>query len=283
MSCPEPPNLADATAKLRSLQKTLPSNQILPIQKLDDSENDDKQDKIHEPSTDEIIESINVKVKARTDTYIKMWRAIHENRILFNTHPDEYNTTKEMQEMFEEFRTLKGISKKKADNHHPMFWITVNPQNDELNMLMKRTLKMCSKVWIDKYYYVYEQRAKYPDPWKGYHVHALVIKKPDDNRRSDREYANELRNSVRTLCGNEHAVKITPCHIDQKDKIIKYMLGTKDDPEKIHSVEHNKTWRAHNGLLPIYTNDPDYKAIQDTLPQCPSSAQVPDLESKYDS
>lgn len=202
-------------------------------------------------------ECTEIKNKARSRVYFDQWKLVHENRILFNIKPAEYNQSPEMQEMFAEWRKLKDRTPKET-KHHPLFWVTVNPVEDNLPELMRKTAKMVSHSFVDKYYMVFEQRASPGENYKGYHCHALIQRHDYATDRSDKYFCDHMRNSVRGIIGNDNACKITPTNMSEKRKIITYMQGTKSDASKTPAVNHTRDWRLIFKIEDMYSNDPDY-------------------------
>lgn len=148
--------------------------------------------------------------------------------------------------------------KKNIDNKFGnVLFITINPRPDiELTTFIKSMNKFISKVWIEDYIYVYEQRGTTEEEsGKGFHAHILLWK--PDNKKSH-EVIRETKNTFKNICSidNPSILNIKNCKEEDIPKRKNYMLGIKNtetDPSKQVKQEIDLTWRIRNNLLNYYS------------------------------
>lgn len=122
-------------------------------------------------------------------------------------------------------------------------FITITcPEGESLGSLQAKVHTIAHKVYVQRYFYVYEQRAKPGEDVHGKHVHILVHhENPHDS----------IRAMVKNLCGgwitDIQAKKVAWI----KDKLA-YMLGKKDSEEKLLMVERDKPWRLREAIRDFY-------------------------------
>lgn len=138
--------------------------------------------------------------------------------------------------------------KKNIDNKFGnVLFITINPRPDvPLNEFIKTMDKFKSKVWIEDYIYVYEQRGTTEEEsGKGFHAHILIWK-PDSKK--SHEVIRETKNTFKKVCSieNPSILNIKNCKDEDIEKRKNYMLGQKNietDPTKQIKQEIDLLWR----------------------------------------
>jgi len=147
--------------------------------------------------------------------------------------------------------------KKNIDNKFGnVLFITINPRPDiELSTFIKTMNKFISKIWIEDYIYVYEQRGTTEqESGKGFHAHILLWK--PDNKKSH-EVIRETKNTFKNICSidNPSILNIKNCKEEDIEKRKNYMLGTKDinaDPTKQVKQEIDLIWRKRVNIENYY-------------------------------
>ena len=147
--------------------------------------------------------------------------------------------------------------KKNIDNKYGnVLFITINPRPDVLlEEFMKAMNKFKSKVWIEDYIYVYEQRGiTEEESGKGFHAHFLLWK--PDNKKSH-EVVRETKNTFKNICSidNPSILNIKNCKDEDIEKRKNYMLGHKNadiDPSKQVKQEIDLIWRNRNNIENCY-------------------------------
>jgi hypothetical protein len=147
--------------------------------------------------------------------------------------------------------------KKNIDNKYGnVLFITINPRPDVLlDEFMKSMNKFKSKVWIEDYIYVYEQRGiTEEESGKGFHAHILLWK--PDNKKSH-EVIRETKNTFKNICSidNPSILNIKNCKDEDIEKRKNYMLGHKNteiDPSKQVKQEIDLIWRNRNNIENCY-------------------------------
>lgn len=147
--------------------------------------------------------------------------------------------------------------KKNIDNKYGnILFITVNPRPDvELQVFIKTINKFLSKVWIEDYIYVLEQRGTTEEEsGKGFHTHILLWK--PDNKKSH-EVIRETKNTFKNICSIENPaiLNIQNCKEEDLDKRKNYMMGNKglqNDPSKEIKQQIDIGWRYRNNLKNYY-------------------------------
>lgn len=147
--------------------------------------------------------------------------------------------------------------KKNIDNKYGnVLFITINPRPDvSLEEFIKSMNKFKSKVWIEDYIYVYEQRGTTEqESGKGFHAHILLWK--PDNKKSH-EVIRETKNTFKNICSidNPSILNIKNCKDEDIDKRKNYMLGHKNteiDPSKQVKQEIDLIWRQRNNIENYY-------------------------------
>lgn len=147
--------------------------------------------------------------------------------------------------------------KKNIDNKYGnVLFITINPRPDvSLEEFIKSMNKFKSKVWIEDYIYVYEQRGTTEqESGKGFHAHILLWK--PDNKKSH-EVIRETKNTFKNICSidNPSILNIKNCKDEDIEKRKNYMLGHKNteiDPSKQVKQEIDLIWRERNNIENYY-------------------------------
>jgi hypothetical protein len=147
--------------------------------------------------------------------------------------------------------------KKNIDNKFGnILFITINPRPDiTLEEFRKSLIKFISKVWIEDYIYVMEQRGvTEEESGKGFHAHALIWK-PDGKK--SHEVIRETKNTFKNICSidNPQILNIQNCKEEDINKRKNYMIGLKDlkyDPTKQEKQNIDVGWRIRNNIEPYY-------------------------------
>jgi len=147
--------------------------------------------------------------------------------------------------------------KKNIDNKFGnVLFITINPRPDvSLEEFMKVMNKFKSKVWLEDYIQVYEQRGTTEqESGKGFHAHILLWK--PDNKKSH-EVVRETKNTFKNICSidNPSILNIKNCKDEDIEKRKNYMLGHKNteaDPSKQVKQEIDLIWRQRNNIENYY-------------------------------
>lgn len=131
-------------------------------------------------------------------------------------------------------------------------WVTVNFNDEiELDDVLLLADKIAKKKWVRKYQYIIEQRAPYPQEFRGYHIHMLL-----DTSKYKSQAQNEIFTTVRKYVGNKrhvHIVKVADRKI-YNDKV-EYLKGNKWDTEKDLKVKNDRRLRDLNSIPHIITSE----------------------------
>lgn len=143
----------------------------------------------------------------------------------------------------------------------PYIWLCVNPNSTfTFKEFQGLVSKMVSKVWVDEYVYVYEQRGiTEEEAGKGFHLHA-IIKKPENKKPS--HCIRELGSTFKKCCdvSNYHFFQVKFIDIPEKDRKLEYILGTKestDENQKDLKQLIDKVWRVKNKIDPYFFSNID--------------------------
>jgi len=146
--------------------------------------------------------------------------------------------------------------KKNIDNKFGnVLFITINPRPDDFKKTM---IKFKSKVWIENYIYVFEQRGTTEaESGRGFHSHILLWK-PDSKK--SHEVVRETKNTFKNICSidNPSILNIKNCKEEDIPKRKNYMLGQKNienDPSKAIKQEIDCIWRERNNLQEYYSKE----------------------------
>lgn len=161
---------------------------------------------------------------------------------------NEYDRVQELQ---------KEMSRKNNIDTYSYF-VCVNPSPTvELQDFLSVCAKSVNKIWIETYCYVIEQRGKSLDEvGKGFHYHALITAK-DGKKYSHivREIANTFKKT--TDVSNYHFFSIKPVSKEEHIRKLRYVVGYKQDDEKIEKQRIDVIFREQNNLRKCY-NSVDY-------------------------
>ena len=133
-------------------------------------------------------------------------------------------------------RIYEGYKKNIDNKYGNILFITINPRPDvTLDEFIKACNKFKSKVWIEDYIHVYEQRGTTEqDSGKGFHSHILLWK-PDSKK--SHEVIRETKNTFKNICSieNPQILNIQNCKEEDIEKRTNYLIGQKglqNDPSK---------------------------------------------------
>lgn len=127
--------------------------------------------------------------------------------------------------------------------------LTVNPRLDVTPQLLLSTVKRFLSLSVVEYgCYNIEQRGEEKDQYIGFHSHILFkrAKRPS-------EVLKEMSRIFLQICGGEQHFKYKSVSAPQEVvNYIGYMLGKKDDTEKLLKVENDKRMRSYFDFDDIY-------------------------------
>jgi len=150
-------------------------------------------------------------------------------------------------------RHERFINIEKVNAKQPYMFLTINPNpHIVLNEFVSIITRMMSKIWIEKYLYVYEQRGEdIGECGKGFHFHA-IIRKPTN--KPNAHILRELKTSVDKLCdsSNNHFFNIKYISEEEKERKIQYLIGSKADELKHKKQEMDIPFRQQNNLKSFY-------------------------------
>lgn len=137
----------------------------------------------------------------------------------------------------------KGTIGKAGTKGSTIAFITVcPPEGTTLGELQDKAVRIVSKPYVERYFFVYEQRSTIGEDVRGVHLHILMHhENPHDS----------VRVMVKNMCGSW----ITDIKAKKpewiKDKIA-YMLGKKDTEAKRRMCERDTLWRGYEGMWSFY-------------------------------
>lgn len=154
-------------------------------------------------------------------------------------------------------RIYEGYKKNIDNKFGNILFITINPRPDiQLEEFKKSMKKFISKVWVEDYIYVLEQRGTTEeDSGRGFHSHILLWK--PDNKKSH-EVIRETKNTFKNICSidNPQILNIQNCKLEDVNKRKNYMIGLKGlthDPTKQDKQNIDIGWRQRNNIQPYYS------------------------------
>lgn len=141
----------------------------------------------------------------------------------------------------------KELKLKQLKSTHVL--ITVNPQEDEIELLIKKVRKCISKSWVKGSIYCIEQRSSEQSiPSYGYHAHILIPRAD----KSPSQIAREVRSTFKALCGTDRAIDLQWCDPKHAYNAYCYILGQKISPDKQAKVERDRSWRLSHDIDDYY-------------------------------
>jgi len=131
-------------------------------------------------------------------------------------------------------------------------FMTVNPRSEVgLTEFKKAIEKMMSKVWIEQYLYVIEQRGENEEEaGKGYHFHALIYRKGKKFNELNREFKSSMKKITNVDKWNTFQISI--CSENDIKKRVNYMIGRKSDESKWLKQDIDKVFRKKYNLQDYY-------------------------------
>jgi len=130
------------------------------------------------------------------------------------------------------------------------YFVTINPhENIQPKKFFSKIEKISEWKWVDKYYYVFEQRSTIEGEYKGIHAHMYVSGSINKAR-----LLSTLYTSLKTYVGNQKHVDVKVLKTEKDvSNVIEYMNGSKS-PEKLPKVANDEKFRSEYDLKPFYTN-----------------------------
>lgn len=168
----------------------------------------------------------------------------------FNLYWTDFLENEEVVKMYPIFKDIEIINNKKDKTE--FVFITVNPRPDvSLKIFMDTIQKAISKVWIERYIYVIEQRGENEEELgKGIHTHILLYKGKKKLSELHREMGNTFKKIVDT--SNYALFNISGCKDEDIDKRKNYMLGIKNDENKHLKQKMDVIYRLRNNIETSY-------------------------------
>lgn len=146
------------------------------------------------------------------------------------------------------YKELADYVSKKNENKWKYLFITVNFKEMDLEdpnnigNILKKTMKITAKKWVNKAMYCYETRGL----MKGLHVHMKIWVDP---KKKIYDCQREVYNTVKELVGNQRHVDRRYSNIDGCFE--EYIRGIKGKVRKAN-YENDKLFRKRYGLDDVY-------------------------------
>ena len=141
------------------------------------------------------------------------------------------------------------------EQQKPFLFITINPKTDsDLNKFISKVHSVKNLSWIDKMYYVFEQRSSTKeDAGQGFHSHLLI----EDYKNELGKIKSQFVRMFSDFCGKPYMNTI---NVQQKKKEwledkLDYIKGKKLDEEKPEKVIIDNYWRQQKSIEKLYTFD----------------------------
>lgn len=130
------------------------------------------------------------------------------------------------------------------------YFVTINPIDGiDTKEFVTKISSIVQWKWVDKYYYVFEQRSEELNVFKGLHAHMYLS--GDINKA---RVHKTISDSVKRFIGNPLHVNVKQLKTDTDvDNVINYMNGSKEDSKKNKCI-NDIQFRISNSLESKYTN-----------------------------
>lgn len=135
-------------------------------------------------------------------------------------------------------------------------WVTINPDftgrvsQAHLDTFQKYLDRLFTFTWIKSFKLCFEQRAPYPEEWKGLHVHMLI----DRGTYVPSHAQRDLERVFLPICGNEKHIYCMKIDESLRLQKIRYMEGHKP-AAKMPLVQNDAEMRVALGLKSIYDRE----------------------------
>lgn len=162
-----------------------------------------------------------------------------------------------IQQEYNKVKELETAVAKSNNTEVYGYFICCNP--DEMKITLSEFERCCSKsvtkVWIETYLWVIEQRGKtFDDVGKGFHTHILITAKAGKKYcQIVREFASSFKKATDTSQYQWFSVK--PLTEEEYVRKIRYCAGYKADDDKIIKQRFDVVFRERNNIKKCYTSD----------------------------
>lgn len=161
------------------------------------------------------------------------------------------------------YKKFKELYDKEMDNNKDntqYIWMTINPRPDiELKDMIKTVEKYVKRTFIEKYVYVYEQRASKENNKNigtGFHTHLLIKRNMETNIKTwDIKARTKTAFKNITDVNNNKIFNYHNCPEEYVKDKINYMINKnldEDHKDKEQKQDMDKEWRKLNKLKEIY-------------------------------
>lgn len=186
----------------------------------------------------------------------KLWalEEINKKNILFNMKDaldnNEFNNTE-----FQVFQDVHNEKLKRKEDKKPFVFITINPKPDaDFNDFKINIEDIATWSWVDKCYWVFEQRGSTESEMgRGFHSHIIIEKYNIAVNKIKSQVKNKFKKFV-GVC-NDHTINVQKKQRDWLEDKLEYIMGKKYDEGKPEKQEIDIIWREKNSLKPYYTFD----------------------------
>lgn len=161
----------------------------------------------------------------------------------------EYNNTN-----FQIVQDLYNEKQRRKENKKPFYFITINPEPDtDFNEFKSAVEDISTFCWIDKCYWVFEQRGTSIEDIHGIHSHILIENHNCEFGKMKSQITNKFKKFVGKVC--EGTINIQKKKREWLNDKLEYIMGKKYDEGKPEKQEIDIIWRQKNELQNYYTFD----------------------------
>lgn len=173
---------------------------------------------------------------------------------------EEYLDSEEFLASFPIFKDCKDKVEKFNTRY---IFLTVNPEPTiTLKMFRDICEKAISKVWINNYIYVIEQRGNNDEEiGRGFHAHFII----DKEEKKHHEAVRELKNTFKKVCDVSYSCvfNIRNIKVEQLSRFIKYICGIKAQEFKQPKQLIDVKFRDINHIAAYYAKGELVKMINE--------------------
>ena len=183
-------------------------------------------------------------------------QALYDNEMYEQTFKDpKFLKAKKQLAILQEQQLNGGI--KTSDLYG--YWITINPPYEDKDPyevatdILKRTQKLVKSKGVFQASWVIEQTGETEEELgKHPHIHLLIQRNITNQMGEPSRLKAHIERHLQKI-GNCN--KIKPCHVDNVDGRLKYLLGQKSDSSKSKMLQMDKIFREKLKAKPIYYKD----------------------------
>lgn len=156
---------------------------------------------------------------------------------------------------FQVIQDLYNEKQKRKEYKRPFFFITINPKPDtDFNEFKSAVEDISTWCWVDKCYWVFEQRGtNETDIGNGFHAHILIEKHNIEKGKCKTQIKNKFKKFVGVL--NDNTINVQDKKREWLQDKLDYILGEKYDEGKPEKQEIDKIWRKKNNIESYYKFD----------------------------